>query len=135
MDRHILIEAVSPCVDGGRYAAKGICGESCVVECDVFRDGHALVRAVLRWKSRRDTQFEEVPMDPLGNDRFRAEFPLREIGLHQFTIEAWTDHFGTFLESFEKKVKAGRDASVDIEEGIRFAEHALVRAQGPAHGV
>jgi starch synthase (maltosyl-transferring) len=78
MDRHILIESVSPCVDGGRYAAKSIAGESCVVEADIFRDGHAQIRAVIRWKRKGDQRFEEAPMLPIGNDRFRGEFPISE---------------------------------------------------------
>ena len=52
MHRHILIEAVSPCVDGGRFATKGVAGEPRVVEADIFRDGHSQIRAVVRWQKK-----------------------------------------------------------------------------------
>src|SRR5262249_13268467 len=48
MLKHILIEAVIPSVDSGRYPAKRVVGEACVVEADIFRDGQALLRAVVK---------------------------------------------------------------------------------------
>ena len=39
----VVIEAVSPSVDGGRFAAKRCVGDTVVVEADVFGDGHDLV--------------------------------------------------------------------------------------------
>jgi len=41
--RH-MIEAVSPSVDGGRFPVKRIAGEDCVVEADIFRDGHEVIK-------------------------------------------------------------------------------------------
>ena len=98
MHRHILIEAVSPCVDGGRYAAKGVVGTPCIVEADIFRDGHSHVRAVVRWQKRGQDQFAEAPMPFFDNDRFRGQFPLDEVGLYLFTIEAWTDHWESWRD-------------------------------------
>jgi len=134
MHRHILIEAVSPCVDGGRYFTKAIVGETCVVEADIFRDGHDRVRAVVRWQ-RQGEGAEEVAMQPIGNDRFRAGFPLEKIGPYVFTIEAWTDRFSSWHQTFEKKVEAGRDGFVDLREGVLLLEKAAERAHGPSHGV
>src|SRR5215510_12449364 len=108
MHRHILIEAVSPCVDGGRYAAKEIAGESCIVEADIFRDRHSLVRAMVRWQKKGEERFHEAPMRLFDNDRFRAEFPVAETGTYLFTIEAWTDQFGSWYQRYEKKVKMER---------------------------
>ena len=42
--RRVVIESITPCVDGGRFAAKRIVGERLVVEADVFADGHDAVR-------------------------------------------------------------------------------------------
>src|SRR5882724_12895784 len=115
MDPHILIEAVSPCVDGGRYLAKGQAGKPVVVEADIFRDGHASIRAVIKWKKKGDSRFEEAPLEHVGNDRFRGTFPLAEPGHYLFTVEAWTDMFGSWLADFTKKVTAGRTIGLDLE--------------------
>jgi starch synthase (maltosyl-transferring) len=134
MHRHILIEAITPCVDGGRYAAKGVVGEPCVVEADVFRDGHSLVRAVIRWQKKGADRFEEAPMKLVDNDRFRGEFPVTDPGLYFFTIEAWTDQFGSWHERFEKMVKAGQGTLIDLREGVRLIEQIAPRASGPERG-
>src|SRR5436190_20606373 len=134
MHRHILIEAVSPCVDGGRYAAKGVVGEPCVVEADIFRDGHSPVRAVVRWQKKGQDRFREAPMRHFDNDRFRGQFPRDKIGLHLCTIEAWTDRFATWQAGFEKKVNAGRDVALDLEEGVELIERTALRASGSERG-
>src|SRR5882762_730975 len=135
MHRHILIEAVSPCVDGGRHATKAIVGEPCVVEADIFRDGHSHIRAVLRWQRKGDSRFAEAPMGYLENDRFRGEFPVSQTGAYLFTIEAWTDRFSTWLEGFSKKVNAEQDATLDLREGIELVRQTAVRASELERGV
>jgi starch synthase (maltosyl-transferring) len=134
MHRYILIEAVTPCVDGGRYASKGIAGGICVVEADVFRDRHCLIRAVVRWQKKGDEGFQEAPMALLDNDRFRGEFPLGEPGLYHFTIEAWTDHFGSWHQLYEKKVKMNVEATLDLKEGVHLLEEAARRAPDGQRG-
>src|ERR1700674_3791982 len=51
---HIIIEDVMPSVDGGRYPAKRIVGEPCVVEADIFRDGTRELRAAIKWRRKED---------------------------------------------------------------------------------
>ena len=51
----IGIEAVTPLVDGGRFAATRIAGEVVTVEADVVCDGHDQLGVALRWRAgRRD---------------------------------------------------------------------------------
>ena len=63
MNPHIPIEAVSPPVDGGHYAAKAVCGGDRRVEADIFRDGHAVPRAVVKGRRKRDRSLRESPID------------------------------------------------------------------------
>src|SRR5882724_6251569 len=118
MLQHILIEAVSPSVDGGRHFAKGLAGQPAVIEADIFRDGHVLVRGVIKWRKKGEELFHEQPLFDVGNDRFRGSFPLGTPGPYQFTIEAWTDPFASWLDDFAKKVRAGRSVDLDLQEGI-----------------
>ena len=129
MERH-LIEAVTPSIDCGRYPVKRVVGEPCVVEADIFRDGHAIIRAIIKWRRWDETDFAEVPMSPLDNDRWRGSFLLAENTRYVFTIEAWTDTYATWATDFIKKATAGRKVASDLEEGIallrRHADHAPV---------
>lgn len=89
--RRVAIEAVVPEVDAGRFPIKRIVGDEVVVEADVFADGHEPVRAVLLYRHERDRNWMEVPMEPLGNDRWRARFPVTELGTYVYTVEGWMD--------------------------------------------
>ena len=48
--RRVVIEAVTPEIDAGRFPAKRSVGERVTVEADVFADGHDAVSSVLRWR-------------------------------------------------------------------------------------
>src|ERR1700753_3962862 len=76
----VLIEGVSPEIDAGRYPIKRVIGERVVVEADVFAAGHDELSAVLKYRHESETEWREVVMSPLGNDRWRAEFRVSELG-------------------------------------------------------
>ena len=68
----IVIEHVSPAVDGGLFAAKTSVGDVVPIEADVFTDGHDLPAARVLI-SHDDADWGEAPMVPLGNDHWRSE--------------------------------------------------------------
>jgi starch synthase (maltosyl-transferring) len=125
---HLIIEDVAPAVDGGRYPAKRITGEPCAVEADIFRDGHQIIRAALKYRRKNDESFAEAPMLLVDNDRWRGEFIPVENTRYIYTVEAWTDLFASWLSDFRKKVVAGRDAASDLLEGIALIEKMARRA-------
>jgi len=127
---HVIIEAITPLVDGGRYPAKCIAGEPCVVEADVFRDGHQLLRAAVKWRRKDEEVFSEAPMAPTDNDRWRGQFVPAENARYVFTVEAWTDLYASWLADFAKKVNAGRDVTSDLLEGIELLQAIRRRANG-----
>jgi starch synthase (maltosyl-transferring) len=127
---HIIIEDVTPSVDGGRYPAKRIVGEPCVVEADIFRDGHQVLRAAVKWRRKQDEVFDEAPMLAVDNDRWRGAFLATENTRYVFTIEAWTDLFASWLADFTKKVKAAQPVASDVLEGIALVEKMIARANG-----
>src|SRR6185436_14993021 len=45
--KRVVIEGVTPEIDGGRFPIKRVTGESVVVEADVFADGHDLLECRL----------------------------------------------------------------------------------------
>jgi starch synthase (maltosyl-transferring) len=129
--RHV-IEAVSPVVDCRQFPLKRIVGDDCLVEADIFRDGHEVIRAAVKWRRKQDASFDQAPMIPVGNDRWRGQFTLRENARYVFTIEAWTDRYASWVQDFVKKATAGRDIASDLLEGIRLLEEIGARAVGPA---
>ncbi len=117
-----VVERVTPCVDGGRFPAKCVVGELFVVEADVFADGHDKVVARLRWRADAESGWREVPMQPLGNDRWRAAFTPPQLGRHHYTVLGWVDPFRTWQDGMAKKIAAGADRDLDYRIGAALIE-------------
>ncbi|WP_284945523.1 maltotransferase domain-containing protein [Acidisoma cladoniae] len=122
--RRIGIEAVSPTVDDGRFPAKRIAGETVTVEADIVCDGHDQLGVVLMWRLVGECDWSEARMRLLGNDRWQAVFPLQQVGLHEFAVEAWRDAYATFRDELSKKHNAGVDVRVEMIEGQHLIEMA-----------
>ena len=127
-----VIEHVTPEVDAGRFAAKRTLGERVWVEADVFLDGHDVPGCVLQWRERGADAWNESPMVPLTNDRWRGSFTPGKLGLYEYTVAAWVDQFGTWRHDFEKRVEAKQDLSVDLRIGAALLEDAARRTEGEA---
>ena len=126
----IGIEAVEPAVDGGRFAVKRAVGETVEVTADLLCDGHEKMGAVLQWRAADETTWQETRLEPLGNDRWTASFPLLRMGRYVFVVEAWRDAFATFLDEITKKHAAGVPISLELEEGRLLVAAAAERAGG-----
>ena len=130
--KRVAIEAVSPEIDGGRFPAKRAVGETVTVEADVFADGHDALAAVVRYRHESSAAWNEVPMAPLVNDRWRGEFTVTALGRYLFTLEGWVDHFETWRRQFAKRVEAGQDVAVELEVAARMVEGTAARVAGNA---
>lgn len=129
--QRVIIEAVSPEVDGGAFPAKRVIGDVVVAEADIFADGHDLISAVLRHRHDSESKWREVRMRPLVNDRWTAEFPVEHLGFHRFTIDAWIDHFLTWQRDLKKRVDGDaseEELGVQVLIGLELLRAAATRA-------
>src|SRR4051794_11750709 len=127
-----VIENLQPLIDGGRYPVKRIAGDDLMVEADVFKDGHDVVAAVLKWRPLGEAPWRETPMHFVDNDRWRGVCALNEVGVYEYTVEAWTDSFRSWREEFRKKFEAGvTNLSSEALEGAEMIETASKRAHVP----
>jgi len=127
----VIIEAASPEVDGGAFPAKRVAGDVVIVEADIFADGHDLISAVVLEKHDSESEWREIRMRPLVNDRWRAELKVEQLGFHRFTIEAWIDHFLTWHRDLKKRVDGGADEKelgVQLLIGLAYIKAAAERA-------
>lgn len=127
----VVIERLSPELDGGRHFIKRLAGEDLVVEADIFKDGHDVVRALAKCRQVGDPKWQETEMLPLINDRWQATIALPEMGLYEYTIEAWGDSFESWRSEFTKKFEAGiTDLNSETLSGAALAEANSLRAKG-----
>jgi starch synthase (maltosyl-transferring) len=132
--KRVVIESVQPEIDAGRFPIKRIAGDTVEVEADVFADGHDHVTARLLYRLQGVSSWTAVPMQPLGNDRWRGEFPVANMGEYFYTVAGWIDHFDTWRSDLEKRIAAGQDIRVDLLIGAQLVEQAAARAEGEDAG-
>ena len=129
----IVIENLQPLIDAGRYPIKRIIGEDLTVEADIFKDGHDVVAAILKWRVLGKRAWRETPMNFVDNDRWRGVCTLYEQDIHEYTVEAWTDRFRSWQAEFTKKFEAGiSDLQSEALEGAALVEGASRRARDRA---
>ncbi len=131
--RPIVIEHVRPAVDDGRYPVKREVGDPLEVRADIFKEGHDLLAAVIRYRARDETDWREAPLRLVDNDAWAGSFTLETNTRYFYTIEAWTDVFGSWVEEMTRRTAAGQtDLSSELLEGARLARAARARADsGP----
>ena len=128
--RRVVIENVQPEIEAGRFAIKRVIGEHVEVTADIHADGHDILFAVLQHRSPSQSGWREVAMQPLVNDRWKAEFRVSEQGRYFYTVSAWVDPFKSWRRDLRKKFEAGQDVGLDLLVGVSLIEDAAGRAQG-----
>jgi starch synthase (maltosyl-transferring) len=124
-----VIEDLQPLIDGGRFAVKRVIGEDLAVEADIFKDGHDVVAANLKWRRLGEPRWHETPMKHVGNDRWRGVCSLYENAIYEYTVEAWTDTFRGWQQEFAAKFEADiPNLQVEILEGAALLEAVAARA-------
>jgi starch synthase (maltosyl-transferring) len=115
----IQIQRVTPQVDCGRYAVKRTAGDRIDVTARIFRDGHELLGAAVRFKPAGSTRWSEAPLEALGNDEWAGTFEVDDrLGTWCYRVEAWVDRVASFQHELRRKVDAGqKDLGGELSEG------------------
>ena len=97
----MVIDAVSPQVACGSYPAKRKVGDTVEVSADIFTHGTELLAAELLHRVKGTGKWERTPMRQGQNDRWSAGFPAADNATYEFTVEAWTDKYSTWLDNLK----------------------------------
>ncbi len=138
----IQILEVTPQVDGGRFPVKRVVGDRVAVHARIFRDGHDVVGAAVRYRPPGTTRWLELPLEARPNDHWVGLFVVDRPGMWSFRVEAWTDRVASFQEELRRKVDGGQDdVSGELSEGAVLlgretltVEEALAAPAGDRHG-
>jgi starch synthase (maltosyl-transferring) len=126
-DGRVVIEAVTPELDGGRHPIKMVVGQTVTVEADIFTDGHEKIGCDVLWRACDESTWARVPMTFIANDRWTASFAPTRNTRHVYTIEGWRDPFASLLDGIVKKRAAGQTLVVEAGEAV-----ALIAEAAPA---
>jgi starch synthase (maltosyl-transferring) len=133
MLQRVVIENVRPEVDAGRFPAKAISGQPFEIEADAFAEYEPIVSCVLRYR-REGEDWTEIRMQDEPDDHKRAGFTPNQLGIYEYTLEAWIDEFETWRRALTRKVEAGQDVAVELQIGAAMVSAAASRASGAAAG-
>ncbi|TVR09557.1 MAG: DUF3416 domain-containing protein [Salinarimonadaceae bacterium] len=125
----IVVEALSPCIDGGRHAVRRVVGESIAVTVDAFCDGHEMLALELCWRAIDEKEWRRARMQPMEPDRFAATIRPERMGRHEYFAQAWIDQYGGYVRDIGRKHEAGVLTPVDLAEGRLMIEAAHGRSK------
>jgi starch synthase (maltosyl-transferring) len=129
----ILIQDVQPQIECGRFPVKRVVGEEVVVSATIFRDGHDVLGAAVKYRPPGGRRWREALLEPLGNDRWRGSFSVDAPGRWTYTVAAWTDRIVSWQSEVTRKLEGGQtDLAGELSEGrvLLGAEVSLEEALG-----
>ncbi len=124
-----VVDAVLPCVDGGRFPVKRIAGEPVRIQANCFTDGHDVLRVMLCWRADDEAAWQEVEMALRYNDEWFASFTPPAPGRYRYTVTAWVDHFRSWRHDMRRRVDA-EDIRIAATVGAGIVADAAARAKG-----
>jgi len=113
----VVIEEVTPSVDGGRYPARRILGDEVAVTAAIFADGHDEIGARLLYRHNSQRRWSLAPMRPTTNDLWTGTFKADRLGSWSFAVQGWIDHFATWTSDLKKRLAAQPKLSQSAQEG------------------
>ncbi len=126
----LVIECVTPEVDAGRFPVKRIVGDLCEIGADIYKDGHELLAGHVRYRLPSDNGWRFTPLTYVSDDdRWYATVALDRIGRWEFTVEAWTDLFGSWRSDLGKKTQAGLTIDSELLEGAALIRDTARRSK------
>ena len=127
----IIIEDVSPQINAGRYAVKREVGDTMDVTATIFKEGHDLLKAVILCRHADSNEWWETPMTQVnqGLSQWYGQLWFGDNKRYIYTIEAWVDEYGTWLDGTGKKLDAGQDISLELVEGADMVRATVARLE------
>src|SRR5215218_1677776 len=114
----IQIQDVWPQTDCGRYPTKAVVGDSVPVWATIFRDGHEVLGAALRYRLKGTRKWREAPTGAFANDRWMGHLAVDSVGRWEFTVVAWVDRRASWRWEIRRKVEGGQsDLTSELAEG------------------
>jgi starch synthase (maltosyl-transferring) len=120
----IAIEAITPQVDQGQFPVRCVVGDVLEISADLVTDGHEKLAGEVLLRAADEPFFVASPLENLGNDRWAARVTLPRLGRYFYSVCAWRDNFGTFVDELRKKDAAGQTIALELREGVALVEQA-----------
>ena len=121
------IEIVQPA--DGWFPVRSSIGEPVEVEAIVLAEGHDRLDCALLHREPGG-RWQSSPMSAVAEDRWAGSFQPAVLGRYEYTVEAWIDRFGSWLEAAEKRFAANVLTPVNLTVGAALLREAAAVSGG-----
>jgi len=126
----VVIENFYPDCGGPNFFIKRVLDEPLDFYADIFKDGHDIVCAALKWRKIGSNRWFEAPMSFLENDRWQGRCSFSRAGRWEVVVEAWADTFRAWKKHFKAKHDVNDpDVPIEAQEGAKLMSEASDRAR------
>ncbi|MEM9141621.1 MAG: alpha-1,4-glucan--maltose-1-phosphate maltosyltransferase [Bacteroidota bacterium] len=126
----VVIENISPQLEGGTFFIKRTVGETITVYADVLPDGHDLIQAELLFKHEDAKKASSIRMKPHDQDVYTATFQVREQGFYEYQVRAWVDYALNWQHGIKAKMEDGQHVKSELLDGVQYVK--FLHKKGPA---
>lgn len=126
--QRVVIDHVSPEINGGEFSIKRVVGQVVKVSADVLADGHDVVAASVLYKHENEKKWQESRMDPGHNDDWFGSFKVEKQGYYAYKIECWVDYALNWQHGIGRKIADGQHVSSELAEGVLYVEEVMKKA-------
>lgn len=126
--RRVVIDHISPQLNGGEFFIKRIVNEIVNVDAHVLVDGHDVIAASVLYKHEKERTWKEVRMQDIGNDEWQASFVVEKQGFYTYKVEGWVDYALNWQHGVERKIADNQHISSELLEGAEYLKPLLKKA-------
>lgn len=130
----VIINQVTPQVEGGRFPAKAVVGEEFPVRACAFSDGQPILVVRSRWRmcdQGSDLIWAYVPLKGDIDDFWLGNITFTEQQGAVFQIEAWRDDFASWRKDFRRWLRVRADPGQDLLTGVKLVRSRAELLPGP----
>ncbi|MBI2704192.1 MAG: alpha-1,4-glucan--maltose-1-phosphate maltosyltransferase [Actinobacteria bacterium] len=120
----IVIDEVTPALDGGAFPIKRVVGEPVVVDATIYADGHDRLWCVVAHQPPGSRSWQLAPMHTTnpGLDRWQGSFTPSGVGLHRYRVLAWIDELASWADAARRKLDDNQEIGSDLLAGAGIVE-------------
>lgn len=118
--KRVLIDYVSPQINGGEFYIKRVTNEIVTVRAHILADGHDVLGASVLYKHENEEKWQEIRMNLVVNNEWESAFTVEKQGFYTYKVEAWVDYPLNWQHGIERKIDDNQHVKSELLEGIDF---------------
>ncbi|GGD17618.1 alpha-1,4-glucan--maltose-1-phosphate maltosyltransferase [Hyunsoonleella pacifica] len=123
--RRVVVDYVSPSVNGGEFYIKRIVNEVVNVRAHILADGHDVLGASVCYKHENGKKWNEARMSLDFNNEWQASFFVEKQGYYTYKVEAWVDYTLNWRHGIIRKIDDGQYVISELLEGADYIEAVI----------